>query len=163
MNISKETIEILDTLFMYSFTDDNINNVDPINATQLNLTFNKELNDCISYLGKTIKATKKEITIDYILNKINSDKTFKNFSNYFNSIISKFGLNAYPTSYGIGIFVLFGFRNSITETKNQISKCLNELGIKFDTEYSDAHWVFRYKISKASENIKLIEEILNKQ
>lgn len=156
MNISKNTIEVLNEMFSFCFYDEYVNEVDPELATEIHIGFNKEEGN---YIGKSIKATKKEITVEYILDKISADKTFKNFSQYFNSVVSKFGLNAYATSYGIGIFVLINYRNQASEQKTKVENLLTELGIKFSTEYSEAGWVFRYKISKSSENIQLIKTI----
>lgn len=156
MNISKQTIEALNEMFSFTFYDNFTNEVEVSKATEIFIGFTKEG----EYIGKTIKAIKKEITIEYVMDKLNVDKTFKSFSNYFNSIISKFGLSAYATTYGIGVFVAVGHRNSITETKAKVEKTLAEMGIKFTTEYSEAGWVFRYKISKTSENINLIQTII---
>lgn len=165
MNISKETIKILEEQYIISFIDDNLRDSTPEKATQLAVHWEKIDNtgnndNDLLYVGEYIKAPKKEITIDYVANKISKKSVFKNFCNYFNGIIEKYRFNAYPTSYGIGIFVILGFRDNINETKYLIESSLNELGIEFKTEYSDAHWVFRYKISKSTENIKRIERLL---
>ena len=154
MNISKQTLEMLNEIFYITFYDNFTNKVAMDKATELHIGFTK---DETEYIGKSIKATKKEMTFDYIMSKINSDKTFQNFSSEFNKVISKFGLSAYPTSYGIGVFVAFGFRKTINETKEKIEKALNEIGVNFTTEYSEAGWVFRYKISKATANISLLQ------
>lgn len=156
MNISKNTIDLLSEVYNISFNDDFSNTVSFEKATLLSIGFSKTG----EYIGKSIKGTKKEISLEYILGKINTDTTFKNFATYFNSIVSKYGLNAYPTSYGIGIFVAFGYRCSISETKEQIDGILRELGLEYHTELSDAGWVFRYKISKSLKNIDLIEKII---
>lgn len=157
MNISKQTLELLNEHFYFTFYDRFMNEVAMDKANELHIGFTK---DGSEYIGKSIKATKKEMTFNYIMSKINSDKTFQNFSSEFNKIISKYGLSAYPTSYGIGIFVAFGFRKSINETKERIEKALNEIGVKFTTEHSDAGWVFRYKISKSKENISILQNFI---
>lgn len=159
MNISKQTIEILDSLYYYSFSDDFCNVVDAKNATELRIGFTKDSE--AQYIGKSIKATKKETTIEYIQTKINADKVYINFSEHFNSIVKKFNVSAYPTTYGIGIFVGFGFRDAIDSIKQKIENVLTELGVKYSTEYSDARWVFRYKISKSIDNIEQIKRICN--
>jgi hypothetical protein len=105
-----------------------------------------------------------EVTFEWIMNKINKDKVYKSFSENFNKILKSKGLvniNAYPTTYGIGIFVFAGTK--IPETKKNIENLLNSLGIIYTTEYSDANLVFRYKISKSKENIEKIEQIENKK
>lgn len=159
MNIQTSTIETIQAMgYTVTFQDEFVNLVEPSKASEMYIGFLK-VGQELQYIGKSIKATKKETTVEYVLDKINSVKTFKNFTTKFNKMVSKFGLSAYATSYGIGIFVAIGFRNSIQESKNQVENLLNELGVKFTTEYSEAGWVFRYKISKASENIALIESI----
>lgn len=169
MNISKDTLDILNNMYSYHFNDANCNMVTDINlATEIYIGCEK-LNGAIidadgffiNAIFKTIKATKKEMTIDYIMNKINTDKVYSNFSKEFNKIISKFGLGAYPTTYGIGVFVAIGFRESINSIKNEVEKALKGIGVKYLTEYSEAGWVFRYKISKSKENIEVINKFLS--
>ena len=43
--------------------------------------------------------------------------------------------------------------------KKNIENLLNSLGLTYTTEYSDAYYVFRYKISKSKENIEKIEQL----
>lgn len=113
---------------------------------------------------KTFKLPKnKLVDIDYCLNKLNADSAYKNFTEEFKTILIDNGIensiNIYPTSYGLGIFVLYNFRDQIRELKNQIDNILTELGIQYKNEYSDAGWVFRYKISKSKENIEKLKII----
>jgi hypothetical protein len=90
------------------------------------------------------------------MNKLNSDKIYQNFSNKFNQIIkNNKGISAYPTTYGIGFFALYKSQ----ETKDKIEEILNRFNIKYSTEYSDAGYVFRYKISKSKENIENIDKM----
>lgn len=168
MNISKETISQLEEICTFRFTKDGYDDCDVNDATEIQIGYEKlngniidEKGYIINYIGKAVKATKKEISIDYLLNRINTDKTFENFTKYFNKLLHGTGINAYPASYGIGIFVAIGFRNNIDKTKNDIESKLNELNIKYITGYSDAGWVFRYKISKSKENINLIKKLEN--
>ncbi len=155
MNISKQTLALLSNEgYSYIFYDKNINEVSIENASIIHVY-------CFEpYKHKDIKALKKEITFDYIMNKINSESIYINFCNYFNGLISKYGLNAYATTYGIGLFVGFGFRSRIDEIKNNISNLLDSFGIKYSCEYSDALYVFRYKISKSKENIDIIKSLV---
>ena len=160
MNISNETVAQLKSMFTVSFYDQYTNEVAPELATEIYIGYEKingSVTDANGYfynaIHKTIKAGKKEITVDWVLSKVNADKTFKNFCDTFNKLINGKGLNAYPTSYGIGVFVAVGYRNSIQETKQKIEALINDLGIKYSTEYSEAGWVFRYKISRSQSNI----------
>lgn len=156
MNITKQTIEAIEELFTYNFYDNNLNIV-PVNEAEfLHIGFTKS---DFQYISKDIKSTKKEITLEYILNKINKDKTFKNFSNKFSKLIEIPGTSVYPTSYGIGVFIAFGFRDKIGNIKNSIESKLNSLRLNYNTEYSEGGWVFRYKISKSQKNITIINNL----
>lgn len=56
----------------------------------------------------------------------------------------------YATQYGVGIFCFFETEwviNAINEMKNH----LRELNIPFANEYSDARWVYRFKINLSKE------------
>lgn len=159
MNISKQTIEQLKSeFFSFTFYDNFLNEVSPQKATELNIGFDKDYN----YIGKTIKETKKETTIDYIMCKINTDKVYVNFCNSFKKLLpTKYqnSITVYPASYGIGIFVFFDYRGQMSAIKEQIKSILDNLNIDYLTEYSDAQYVFRYKISKSKKNIDKINSL----
>ena len=169
MLISEATIQQIKDNYTVSFYDNNINEVDPKLATEIYIgaeIVNGSRVDKDGYLHngifKSIKTpTVQEVTYTWLMGKINADKTFKNFCTTFNKLINNKGLNCYPTSYGIGIFVAIGYRSSIADTKQQIETLLDNLGVKYTTEYSEGGWVFRYKISRAKENISLINSLKN--
>lgn len=161
MNITKETIELLKKNYSIIFMDDFCNEVSVEKATELRIGFENTL-EGTNYIGKSVKATKKETTFDYVVSKIQSDKIYKNFSNVFGKLVKKHGFSVYPTSYGIGVFCAIGLRSDIQSSKNKIDEMLKSFGIEYSTEYSDAGWVFRYKISKSSKNISLIESVIQK-
>ena len=149
MNVSEKTLLELRELYQFSLYDENLNEVDKEKATDLYISFDKNFE---TYLGKFIKATKKEMTLEHILFKINDSVTYRNLSTTFNKLI-KDKITAYPTTYGIGIFVAISFRSEIEEIRKEIEKRLAELNIEYTNEYSSAGWVFRYKISKSKENL----------
>jgi len=155
MNISANTIKKLSADFQISFWDDNVNDVSVEEAVILHIGWDK---DGTGYFGKDIKVTKKETTYEYVINKLNSDTIYKNFSEYFNTLISKKGLRGYPTTYGIGVECIFSPKK---EDKSNIETILNSLGVRYTTEYSEAGWVYRYKISKSKENIEIIKNLLS--
>lgn len=155
MKISSETLEILKSLYSFTFVNDNDKECSSDEATKLEIGFSI-VDGEINYIGKTIKATKKETTIDYIIDKIEQDIIYKNFSSSFNKIIKKFNLSSYPTTYGIGIWS-FCNRNE-KEIRTIIDEVLNTNNIVYTTEYSQAGYVYRYKISKSAENISKINK-----
>lgn len=157
MNIKQHTLDALKELYSYTFYDKFTIEVPMNKATNLHIGFTK---DGEKYIGKSIKLpTAKEVTIKYIVDKIETDKTFKNFCEHFNTLIHTLNLGAYPASYGVGVFCL-GSERLIQVDKDNIESLLNQLGVQFYTEYSDAYYVFRYKISKSKENIERIEKII---
>lgn len=112
----------------------------------------------------TIKLPKKkEVNLDWVMNKLNAEKTFKNFTEDLKKILVKNGhtnsMNVYPTSYGIGIFVAVSYRNQTKVLKESIDTILNNAGIKYSNDRSNAGWVFRYRISKSKENIERLKSV----
>lgn len=63
----------------------------------------------------------------------------------------------YPTTYGIGLWAMYNF--NFNEQAREIENILNTNKIEYKTEYSDARWVFRYKISKKEVNRLLLENL----
>lgn len=105
---------------------------------------------------KSIPTKSKEVTVEFIQKLI--DKNEKLYKGYYGNFALKMqkalndlglkdrGYRVYPTTYGIGVWVLF---NSKCEADiADITKLLDSKGIKYQNEYSDAHWVYRFKISK---------------
>ena len=104
-----------------------------------------------------LPKNKSLITSDWLL-----AKWFKKL-NYqyvdYSKIFKNIGLNnihCYVTTYGFGVEVIFGDK---PETCNKITEYLNSKNIEFTTEYSDAHWVYRFKISKSIKNLDLIKSL----
>jgi hypothetical protein len=122
---------------------------------------NRPLIDC-DYLAfvnpyKTIRLPKKQlVTLEWVLSKLYEQKEFVNLSKSISKLINT-NMNCYPTSYGIGIFCFFGMPSDITDVESY----LNKNNIEFINEYSQAHWVYRFKISKKNENIKKLKTLMN--
>ena len=111
---------------------------------------------------KTFRLPKKKLVdLEWIMNKWNSEKAFVSFVEDFKTLLQERGykhsINCYPTSYGIGVFVMLGHRDNIKKMKSDIDNLMNEIGVDYRNEYSDAGWVFRYVISKKKENIDKIK------
>ena len=149
--------QLKDMGYSYVFYDNNVNEMPPEEASILHIGFYENGEDYESIFKGIKIPKKKKLDIEYVMNKLNSDKVYKNFSDNFNKILKEKlpNVSAYPTSYGIGFFALY----KSSETKKQIEEILDEYGIKYTTEYSDAGYVFRYKISKSKENIEKISLI----
>jgi hypothetical protein len=65
----------------------------------------------------------------------------------------------YTTIYGIGWLCLFNSSKNFKEVNDSLAIQLNEYGIKFKNEFSEAKWVYRFVINQGVEKHN---EILNK-
>lgn len=118
MNISAETIKSIEDLYHVWYSDDNYNKAYVDKATILHVSFSKTEEP--EYLGKALKTPKKqEVTLDWVLNKLNADSVYKSFASTFQRMLKDSTLNVYPTTYGIGVFVLFNFRGINEENKER--------------------------------------------
>lgn len=118
----------------------------------------------VEYDGKLIikkeNVKSKEITIEMIDKLI--AKNEKAYSGYYgefaknmqrllkdNGLTNQFSV--YPTTYGIGVWVIYNY--SAKEEIDKVTKILDARGIEYYNEYSEAGWVYRYKVSKKADNI----------
>ena len=58
----------------------------------------------------------------------------------------------YPTTYGIGVWLFWNF--NADKHIAQVEGIMKERNIEYYNEYSNAHWVYRFKVSKKRENIE---------
>lgn len=104
---------------------------------------------------RLIKAPKsKEVTVDWMLSKINKETAYQNLSQYLRKVFSSC-ISVYPASYGVGVASLFSREDDIKTVANK----LKSLGLKFRNELSDAGWVYRFIISKDAENMRIMESL----
>jgi hypothetical protein len=117
MKVTKQTLDKINKCYSVFITDDysneyNENDPDELkNANRIIIGFEygSDGKPTGEYIGKTIKTPKsKEVTFDWLMDKINKENVYTNFSKEFKKILDIDSIDIYPTSYGIGIFVLFG-------------------------------------------------------
>lgn len=161
MNISKETIE---RFIKETGLNIKIGSFDGWSDFYKNIDFSmiKEY-DCITIIGftrecenisKWFKTPKnKEVTFDYIMNKLNQESIYRNLSDLFSKLCKN--IPVYPTTYGIGVDAFFN-RDMKNEIKF-IEDKLKELGIEYRNEFSEAGYVYRFVISKKSVNLERIK------
>lgn len=113
---------------------------------------------------ETIKLPKKKkVTVKYVLKKFNKEKIYKSFAPKFEKLLRsqfpqwKNTFNVYPTTYGIGVSVFFN--NEQNDMVTTIGKVLDTYGIAHTNEYSNARYVYRFKLSKSKENVKRMEAL----
>lgn len=109
-----------------------------------------------------ISVKSKEITIEYVDKLITKDKkayngTYGKFADAMNKILDKLGYKGrfwvYPTTYGIGIWIFFNYHAD--KDIKAVEDILKANNVEYYNEYSDKHYVYRFKISKKQANIQL--------
>lgn len=112
------------------------------------------------YIVKKISTKSKLIDVSYIGKEINKSK--KQYSGTYGKIAEKmqkllFDNNInnnfiiYPTTYGIGVWCIFNW--NAEKYISQVTEIMERNGIEYQNEYSDAFWVYRFKISKKQANL----------
>ena len=71
MNISEDTLKALNELYKYNLYDDQINYASTENATIISICWERGGDGRDGFFSKFIRAKKGEITLNWILGKIN--------------------------------------------------------------------------------------------
>lgn len=109
-----------------------------------------------------IAGKSKEITIEYVDKLIAKDKkayngTYGKFADAMNRILDKLGyktkFSVYPTTYGIGVWLFYNW--NADKNIKEVEAILKANNVEYYNEYSDKHYVYRFKISKKQANIQL--------
>lgn len=108
--------------------------------------------------------SKKEVNFEYLYNKMlqgdNNCRVWVNLQNVFAKILPSY--NFYAASYGVGMDAYFKSHDKIMQIASPLIDLLDSNNIEYYTEYSDAAWVFRFKISRSKENIERLMQIVNR-
>ena len=162
MNITDKTIEGLKQAgYDITFRDKFYNECSKLDCVEY--CVHATMTSGMEYFPKFyhFKPKKSETTLSYLMEQIAKKENYESIN--WNEIFAPLKLDNvyfYITSYGIGVETLFSNK---TETRGKIDAFLNEHGIEYTNEYSDAAWVFRYKISKSKENINKINALQHKK
>lgn len=158
MNISKELLHEIEINNLYiSFCDYDTMDDRPIEEANAINIGSYDLDHINIPIGTFIRTPKKkEVTFEWIMNKINKESTFVNLTEIIQKHLNLSGISVYAASYGIGMFRLFGIEK---ETLDKVNKFLIDNNIEYRNEFSVANWVYRYVISKKTENIEKLKKI----
>lgn len=94
------------------------------------------------------------------------EQLLKQVENNFNnseieSALIKYGF--YPTEYGTGIFCFFE-TDYVINAINKMKAFLKEASIPYSNEYSDARWVYRFKLNLTKDaHIQMLNSFSNQQ
>ena len=114
--------------------------------------------------GKTLvkkeNVKSKRIYEEYIMKLIEKDRklysgTYGNFALAMQKLCRENNLGSrlsvYPTTYGIGVWVFFNF--DCEKDIEKVRAIMDSHGVEYYNEFSDKRWVYRFKVSKKSENL----------
>jgi len=92
---------------------------------------------------------KDNITSEWILKKLESfnKSYYKNLTEEMAKLNLNFG-RIYPASYGLGYILLAQSFESFKKEAQLIADFLEKKGFKFVNEFSEKHWIYRFKIKK---------------
>jgi ABC-type transport system substrate-binding protein len=118
-----------------------------------------------AYLWDNMTAYEKECCfVHHSSNMYSKDELLKQVETNFNNeniqdIMLRYGF--YCTEYGIGIFA-FWQTSGVVAAIDKMKAYLATLSIPFKNEYSDAGWVFRFKLSLTKEShINILSNFTN--
>lgn len=104
---------------------------------------------------------KKLIDLPYIQGKfdklIERDTSYENLRATFEKL--KIEGDIYYTSFGFSYDMFMKNDAKFKADTAKIEQALKDLNIEFSTEFSDAFWVLRYRISKKQSNIERIKNL----
>lgn len=112
-------------------------------------------------LVKKENVKSKAITVEYVQKLVEKDRklyagTYGKFAMAMQRLCKERGYSGrflvYPTTYGIGVWLFYNFHAE--ENIADVKSLMDERGIEYYNEYSDARWVYRFKVSKKRENIE---------
>ena len=112
-------------------------------------------------LVKKENVKSKVITVEYVQKLVEKDRkvyagTYGKFAMAMQQLCKERGYNnrflVYPTNYGIGIWLFYNFHAE--ENIADVKSLMDERGIEYYNEFSEHHWVYRFKVSKKRENIE---------
>ena len=112
-------------------------------------------------LVKKENVKSKAITVEYVQKLVEKDRklyagTYGKFAMAMQRLCKERGLTnkfcVYPTTYGIGVWLFWNF--NADKHIAQVEEIMKERNIEYYNEYSDHHWVYRFKVSKKRENIE---------
>lgn len=121
-----------------------------------------------TYIGIYHGKRSKIIKLPTNINNINKDTIISQIGKWLNyasknlePIFKKLNIsgNVYYTSYGIGYDCFMKSQQKFNTDIEMIANKLNEYGIKYSEEFSDARWVYRFRISTSNENLNKIKAL----
>jgi len=109
--------------------------------------------------NKTIKKI-KSVTPEWLKGRIEKwqDGTFKNLRSIIRDNLD-LGGRCYATSFGFSYDCMLVSKKDFEKDVEKLKSFLDNHGIEYRNELSDAGWVYRFRLSKSEDNINRIKEL----
>lgn len=160
-NIKFETVSEMEAYVKEKVGDSVDYKMRSTNYTDLFITYEAEnatrtfiKKNCGKYCGVRLEDVLKWVEKD----RKKYSGIYGRFTDAMNKLLKERGydhcLSVYPTTYGIGVLLFYNWN-----AKNDVEKVesiMTEKGIEYYNEFSDARWVYRFKVSKKAENLARI-------
>ncbi len=104
---------------------------------------------------KTIRLP-KNVTKEWIIKQINklADDRYRNLCDIFKKLDIKGDI--YYTSFGLSYCMFCKDSDRFKKDVSTIQQKLNTMGIEYKNEFSEAYWVYRFRISQKADNLAKI-------
>lgn len=160
MNITEETIAILNQNFWCEFVKGALV-AEPKQADKIFFYYERENGKNTKMIWKLFSFPKhKEVTINYVYDKINKELIFREFCSRFADKLSKDKFNCCYASSGLIIFSGYD-RKKFESQKEKVDKLLTSLGIAFTFKHTlDESWV-TYTYSKSNANNEIMARFIS--
>lgn len=118
-----------------------------------------------NYISFGFKPPKnKEVTFDYLMGKLEAylgkESSWVNLRDTFEKLLPNLGGRFHVTSYGVAFDTFMLSHEKIMKWTDELKQWLEDKGIEFTNEYSDAAWVYRFRIGRSANNLSRINEVV---
>lgn len=118
-----------------------------------------------AYVSFGFKPPKnKEVTFDYLMHKLEAylskESSWVNLRDTFEKLLPNLGGRFHVTSYGVAFDTFMLSHEKVMKWTDELKQWLKDKGIEFTNEYSDAAWVYRFRIGRSANNLSRINEVV---
>jgi hypothetical protein len=102
---------------------------------------------------------KKEINKQWVASKIETviNSEYENLRPLFEKL--KLSGYIYYTSFGFSYDCFLKSQQTFDKETQQLQNALTSLGVEFRNEFSDARWVYRFRLSQSKENLSILSKL----
>lgn len=159
MNLSTKVQKGLNELYKYDLFDDRNMYISTPKATLISICFERDGDGHDAFYSKAIGPGADEITLDWILNRINQKSNYRPFCAAFTKKLDESRIGIYPASFGMALVLNTSSRQVGEVLKDRVEAWLAHFEIEYSTFDSSTWWVWRYKFDNTAENFERINAL----